>query len=85
MKTTKRGAEAVVVEDGRATLDVHYSITGPSEYSDANRFSEIIGGRNDTTEAQATEAVLEAARAWANGMRGEGHDIGVWDDAGNHY
>jgi hypothetical protein len=75
--------EAVKVNGNQVTLEVFYCI--PDEESDSNRFSEIIGGRNDMTVTDAVAAVIESAKAWANGMRAEGHNIGVWDEAGNHY
>jgi hypothetical protein len=75
--------EAVKVNGNQVVLEVAYCI--PNVESDSNTFSEIIGGCNDTTKAQATAAVIESAKAWANRMRAEGHEISVWDEAGNQY
>lgn len=79
----KTNNEAVKVNGNQVVLEVSYCIADVE--SDSNTFSEIIGGRNDTTKAQAIAAVIESAKVWANGMRAEGHDLSVWDEAGNHY
>ena len=75
--------QAVKVNGNRVVLEVSYCITNVA--SDSNTFSEIIGGRNDTTRAQAVASVIECAKAWANMMRSEGNDICVWDASGRHY
>ena len=64
-------------------LRITYCI--PDIDSGENWFSEIIGGRHDTTPEQAVTAVITAARAWVRGMREEFPSISAWDDAGNHY
>ena len=74
--------EAVVIDGRYVSLTVHYN-TG--DYSDSNCFSELIGGRSELTESEAVDAVIAQAKGWAANMRAEGHDLGVWDDAGNHY
>ena len=90
MKANPKHA-AVVVEDRRASLTVSYSVRrkadGADLESDSNSFSEIIGGREDLTEAQAVAAVVECAQGWANNFRAEHPDLdlGVWDSTGNCY
>ena len=80
-QTTKN--EAVRIEGNQVELVVHYCIANLE--SDSNRFSEVIGGRYDTTKDEAIAAVVGSAKAWATGLRADGHDVCVWDDAGNFY
>ena len=73
----------VKVDGNRVELRVSYCI--PNVESDSNTFSELIGGRHDTTKEQAIAAVIDSAKSWANNLRAEGHSVAVWDEVGNHY
>lgn len=83
MKTTIKNSEAVQVDGNNVTLEVYYNIQGT--YSDSISFFALIGGRDFTTKAEAIKFVIAAAKAWAASQRAQGHDIGVWDEAGNYY
>ena len=71
------------VDGNEVKLEVTYSI--PNIESGTNTFSELFGGRHDTTKEQAVAAVLEAVKGWANEMRARFPDVSVWDDNGKHY
>ena len=76
--------ECAVKIDGRtARLEVRYCI--PDVESDSNTFSCNFSAASDHTEESARADVIAQAKAWANGMRTEGHDISVWDDEGTPY
>jgi hypothetical protein len=81
-----KNSEAVVVDQNSAVLEVSYKIIrGSEEYSDCNRFHELLHGREDLGEVGAVKSVLEQAKSFANNLRAEGWEVSCWDAAGRCY
>ena len=77
---------AAVTIDGRsAKREIHYKITAPSEGSDSNVFSDVIGGRFENTELHARRSCVDQANDWVRQMRADGFEISAWDAEGNTY
>lgn len=75
--------DAVEVDGNNVKLEITYS-TG--DYSDSNLFQSGFGGARGLETLQEAKAdVVSQARAWVNGLRADGHDVGAWDATGNSY